>query len=144
VKLVDKTGWFARCDAVILAEDGEYTPPDAAEELERERLRLKGQPTEPEECGEWDVVVVGAGTTGMGACVAAACSSPEHPLRTALGQLACAACAVAGLLYAARLENGGIWVEPRMDAVAVAVSFSLLMAIVGALIGAGNTSKEQL
>ena len=81
---------------------------------------------------------------GLGACVAAACSSPEHPLRTALGQLACAACAVAGLLYAARLENGGIWVEPRMDAVAVAVSFSLLMAIVGALIGAGNTSKEQL
>ena len=72
VKLVDKTGWFARCDAVILAEGNEYTPPDAAEELERERLRLKGQPIEPEECGEWDVVVVGAGTTGMGACVAAA------------------------------------------------------------------------
>jgi len=87
---------------------------------------------------------IGALSCGLGALTASACAAPDHPLRTALGQLGCAACAVLGLLLAARLENGGIWVEPRMDAVAVAVSFSLLMAIAGALMGVGNASKERL
>ena len=72
VKLVDKAGYFARCDAVLLSEDGGYVPPDGEGELERLRLRLKGQAAEPEDGGEYDVVVVGAGTTGMGAAVAAA------------------------------------------------------------------------
>ena len=82
VKLMDKTGSYARCDAIILAEDPSYTPPDGDDAVEAERRRLKGLKAEIADGGEYDVVVVGAGTTGMGACIAAA----RNGARTALIQ----------------------------------------------------------
>ena len=72
VKLIGKAGFFSRCDAVLLAEDAAFVPPDDAKELARARLQWKGAPYEPSDGGAYDVVVVGGGTTGMGAAVAAA------------------------------------------------------------------------
>ena len=72
IRLVDKSGYFARCDALLLTTDLAYVPPDDGEALAAERQRLQGLPTEVADGGSFDVVVVGAGTTGMGAAVAAA------------------------------------------------------------------------
>ena len=44
VRLVDKSGWFGRCDAVLFTTDAAYVPPEAEEPLARERRRLLGQP----------------------------------------------------------------------------------------------------
>ena len=72
IRLVDKSGYFARCDALLLTTDLSYVPPDEAEALAAARQRLQGLPSEVADGGSFDVVVVGAGTTGMGAAVAAA------------------------------------------------------------------------
>ena len=80
VRLVDKSGYFARCDAVLFTMDLGYVPPDDGDALAAERQRLRGLPTEIADGGAYDVVVVGAGTTGMGAAIAAA----RNGARTAL------------------------------------------------------------
>lgn len=72
VRLVDKSGYFARCDAILFTTDLKYVPPEDGKTLAEERQRLMGLPTGIADGGEFDVVVVGAGTTGMGAAVAAA------------------------------------------------------------------------
>lgn len=80
VRLVDKSGYFARCDAILFTTDLAYVPPEDDTALAEERQRLLGLPTEIADGGRYDVVVVGAGTTGMGAAVAAA----RNGARTAL------------------------------------------------------------
>ena len=69
--LRDLSGAYARCDAVLLAEDLSFVPsdddPDGAE-----RRRLKGEPATVADGGSYDVVVVGAGPGGMGASLGAA------------------------------------------------------------------------
>jgi len=70
--LVDLLGAFARCDAVLLTTDLGYVPPEDAAELARERKRLTGETDEVKNGGTYDVVVVGAGTAGCGAALAAA------------------------------------------------------------------------
>ncbi|MGN0832110.1 MAG: FAD-dependent oxidoreductase [Kiritimatiellia bacterium] len=70
--LVDLSGAFARCDAVILSRDLGYVPPDGPKLLKAERMRLTGMRNEVAEGGSFDVVVVGSGTAGMGAAIAAA------------------------------------------------------------------------
>ena len=80
--LVDLSGAFARCDALLLTSDLKYTPPEALEACRRERARLTGLPEKIEDAGEFDVIVIGAGTAGCGAAVAAARSGA----RTALVQ----------------------------------------------------------
>ena len=62
LRLVDKSGWFARCDAVMLTK-GDAAPPQVN--------RLDG-PSGVTDGGEYDVVVVGAGTAGTCAAIAAA------------------------------------------------------------------------
>jgi len=70
--LVDLSGAFARCDALLLTRDLNYAPPEDREACQRERARLTGRPERIEDAGEFDVIVVGAGTAGCGAAVAAA------------------------------------------------------------------------
>ena len=72
LSLVDLSGAFARCDALLLTTDLAYVPPDDPAANERERLRLTGADPTVAEGGDYDVVVVGAGTGGLGAAIAAA------------------------------------------------------------------------
>ena len=69
--LVDRSGAFARCDAIWLAADLAAVPGDAPAETEalRERLAPKGP---VRDAGAFDVVVAGAGPAGICAAVAAA------------------------------------------------------------------------
>ena len=71
IALADRTGAFARCDAIWLAADLSAVPGDASAETEtlRERLAPKGP---PRDSGVFDVVVAGAGPAGICAAVAAA------------------------------------------------------------------------
>ena len=72
VSLDDLSGAFARCDAVLFTTDAAYVPPDAGAALEAARMRLTGGSDAVTDGGTYDVVVVGAGTAGMGAALAAA------------------------------------------------------------------------
>ena len=70
--LHDLTGYFARCDAMILTTDLRYTPPDAVEAIVKERSRLTGLSLEPAPAGEYDVIVVGGGAAGCCTAIASA------------------------------------------------------------------------
>jgi hypothetical protein len=78
--LVDLSGAFARCDAVLLTRETGYVPPDDSEGTESARARFSGLPQEVADLGAFDVVVVGAGSAGVPAAVAAA----RNGARTAL------------------------------------------------------------
>ena len=78
--LVDLSGAFARCDALVFARDAAYVPPDEADVLAKERMRLSGTDDTVSDGGAYDMIVVGAGPGGIGASVAAA----RHGVRTLL------------------------------------------------------------
>ena len=71
VELVDLTGWFARCDAILLTTDAGYRPPDDEKGCEAARMRFSGIAPETDG-GEYDVVVVGAGPAGTTAAIQSA------------------------------------------------------------------------
>ncbi|MHC4708139.1 MAG: FAD-dependent oxidoreductase, partial [Planctomycetota bacterium] len=68
IRLVDKTGWWARCDAIVLAKAG-FTPAKEPAELAKQREKYTGTRIQTR---VFDVVVVGGGPAGCGAAVAAA------------------------------------------------------------------------
>jgi len=72
IALRDLTGYYGRCDALVLTSDLRYVPPDDAEAIKIERSRLTGLSLEPKPGGEFDVIVVGAGAAGNCAALAAA------------------------------------------------------------------------
>ena len=72
IRLEDLTGYYGRCDALILTTDMDYTPPEDLEGLQQERARLTGLSLEPRPAGEYDVIVVGAGAAGCCAALASA------------------------------------------------------------------------
>ena len=80
LRLVDLSGFYARCDAVVLSRDGAFVPSDGGEELERQRDRCTGAPVGMADGGAYDLVVVGGGPAGTPAAIAAA----RHGLRVAL------------------------------------------------------------
>ena len=80
VALHDMTGYYGRCDAVLLTTDAEFRPPDDVAALAALRRKLLGDP-KPEVL-DYDFVVVGAGYGGIGAAVQAA----RLGLKTALIQ----------------------------------------------------------
>ena len=70
--LHDLTGFEGRCDAVLLARDLEFQPPDDVDELASFRRDVLGLPDEPEDGGRFDLVVVGGGMAGTSAAITAA------------------------------------------------------------------------
>lgn len=70
--LHDLTGYYGRCDALILTTDAGYVPPAKLEDVIAERARLTGLSLKPQPQGEWDVIVVGGGAAGCCAAIAAA------------------------------------------------------------------------
>lgn len=81
IVLEDLTGYYGRCDALILTTNLDYTPPQAQEEYRAERNRFVGTLPEIDE-GHYDVIVVGGGVAG---CIAAIASARKGA-RTALIQ----------------------------------------------------------
>jgi hypothetical protein len=70
--LHDLTGFDGRCDAILLTADAAFVPPDDGAALETLRRQALGLPAEPEEAGDFDLVVVGGGMAGCCAAVSAA------------------------------------------------------------------------
>ena len=79
--LHDLTGFDGRCDALLFSKDDALTPPDGAA-LAKGRARWNGNAAGPEEAGEFDLVVVGGGYSGLGAAISAA----RQALKVALVQ----------------------------------------------------------
>lgn len=84
IVLHDRTGFGARCDALLLVpeEAGPFTPPENPEELATFRRSLLGLSEEPESSSQYDLVVSGGGFAGLCAAVTAA----RHGLKVALVQ----------------------------------------------------------
>jgi len=70
--LHDITGYYGRCDAIILTDDANYIPPEDKKMICKERARLNGLSLEPSFAGGFDVIVVGGGSAGVPAAIAAA------------------------------------------------------------------------
>lgn len=83
--LHDLTGYYGRCDAILLTTDEAYRPPvegwdnlpkaatrGRLHPVQKEWARLTGQSLDPRPVGEFDVVVVGGGPAGGPAAIAAA------------------------------------------------------------------------
>lgn len=72
VRVRDLTGYYGRCDAVVLSDEPGYRPPDDKAALAAERIRRGGTSREVAEMPKRDVVVVGGGLAGISAALAAA------------------------------------------------------------------------
>ncbi|MGE4488710.1 MAG: FAD-dependent oxidoreductase [Kiritimatiellales bacterium] len=72
VSLKDLTGYYGRCAALLVSKDPAYIPPKDLDGFRNERARLTGVSLAPVDCGEFDVVVVGGGASGVPAALAAA------------------------------------------------------------------------
>ena len=70
--LHDLTGFDGRADAILFSSDPAFTPPTDATFEERTKWDIPGVPSEIEDAGEFDLVVVGGGYGGIGAAVSAA------------------------------------------------------------------------
>jgi len=82
VALRDLTGFEGRCDAVLFSKDSKFVPPNERTALTKFRLAALGLPEEPEDGGQFDLVVVGGGIAGSSAALSAA----RNGLKVALVQ----------------------------------------------------------
>ncbi|MBN2293220.1 MAG: FAD-dependent oxidoreductase [Pirellulales bacterium] len=112
--LHDTTGYYGRCDAILLTTDLNYVPPDKTQDIAKERARLTGRSLEPKQGGTFDVVVVGAGAAGTSAAIASARNGAKTAIiqnRPVLGgnasiELGVPICGAAG--HQANAREGGI------------------------------------
>ncbi len=72
IRLRDRTGFDARCDALFFSTDSDFLPPNDLTEMTSWRRQLLGVPVTPPEAGTFDLVVVGGGVAGTAAAIAAA------------------------------------------------------------------------
>jgi len=72
VSLHDLTGFEGRCDAVLFCRDLSFQPPNERAALAVFRRWALGLPLEPEDGGQFDLVVAGGGIAGCCAAVTAA------------------------------------------------------------------------
>ncbi|MEO0794449.1 MAG: FAD-dependent oxidoreductase [Verrucomicrobiota bacterium] len=70
--LKDLTGFYGRCDAIVLTQDMDYQPSSDVTAYKIERARYTGASTAAKDMGNFDVVVVGAGVAGINAAIASA------------------------------------------------------------------------
>jgi hypothetical protein len=82
VALHDLTGFEGRCDAVLFCKDTGFNPPNEPAALTKFRRNALGLPAEPEDGGEYDLVVVGGGIAGTTTALSAA----RNGLKVALVQ----------------------------------------------------------
>ncbi|MBN1509715.1 MAG: FAD-dependent oxidoreductase [Sedimentisphaerales bacterium] len=80
--LHDLTGFEGRCDAILFAGDADCVPPNEGEDLAAFRRKTLGFSEQPEDAGQFDLVVVGGGMAGT--CTAI--SASRSGLRVALIQ----------------------------------------------------------
>ncbi len=72
VRLHDLTGYYGRCDAIVLIDDLTWKPPADKDAIARLRQLHGGVSREVEQTPAYDVVVVGGGVAGCMAAVSAA------------------------------------------------------------------------
>jgi len=72
VRLQDLTGYYGRCDVVVLSADVDWIPPAEVTAIAALRQRFGGVSREVQNAGDYDVVVVGGGLAGCTAAAAAA------------------------------------------------------------------------
>jgi hypothetical protein len=97
VRLRDLSGWYGRCDCLVLSDDPGFRPPDDLPALAATRARHGGVSPEVSQLGPYDVVVVGGGLAGCVAAVAAArlgCRTALIHNRPVLGGTASTECLV--------------------------------------------------
>ncbi len=80
IRLHDQTGYYARCDAVVLTNDLDWAPPEDVQAIAALREKHGGVSRVVEVMPEADVVVVGGGLAGCTAAVAAARNGCETVL----------------------------------------------------------------
>ncbi len=71
IAMKDLTGFDGRCDAILFTDSKKFTPPQELTELKAFRRTLLKLTAQPEEAGEFDLVVVGGGMAGTCAAIAA-------------------------------------------------------------------------
>lgn len=72
LRLHDLTGFYGRCDALVLAADPAWQPPQTREALAQARLDHGALSPQVRTLGHYDVVVVGGGLAGCTAAVSSA------------------------------------------------------------------------
>jgi hypothetical protein len=72
IRLHDLTGYYARCDCLLMTSDLAWTPPDAKDAVAALREQHGGVSREVKNMPPHDVVVIGGGLAGCTAAVAAA------------------------------------------------------------------------
>jgi len=72
LRLHDLTGYYARCDAIVLTDELDWKPPDNVSAINSLREALGGVSREVDVLPQADVVVTGGGLAGCTAAVAAA------------------------------------------------------------------------
>ncbi len=69
VVLHDLTGFEGRCDAILFSQSKDIRIPNEGNAMSQYRKKLLGLPDKPANAGSYDMVVVGAGTAGLGAAI---------------------------------------------------------------------------
>jgi hypothetical protein len=72
LELQDLTGFEGRCDAIYITNDLTMSPPNERKTLMKFRKEKLHFPSEPKDCGCFDLVVVGGGIAGCCAAISAA------------------------------------------------------------------------